>query len=119
MPEAPKLATEAAPSSRSDRFTLWLAGGALLVLAVFVAAFALAYSRQEPPPDLADNGPGNPNSVYRAEQPVEIWHATRWYPGRIHAVGSGRYFITYDGFSISWNEWVTARRLRPRAASRE
>jgi hypothetical protein len=30
----------------------------------------------------------------------------------IHAVGESSYFVTYDGFSKSWHEWVDASRLR-------
>jgi hypothetical protein len=62
----------------------------------------------------ADDGPGNPTATYRAEQPVDAWHAGRWYPAQVHSAAGGRYFITYDGFSVSWHEWVTARRLRKR-----
>jgi len=103
------------PRSRVTRLE---AAALLLACAVLVAvglsfAFALA-PRNDSPSPAADDGPGNPASTYSAEQPVEAWHAGRWYPAHVHSAASARYFITYDDFSTSWHEWVTARRLRPR-----
>jgi hypothetical protein len=66
-------------------------------------------------PPLDENGSGDPNLVYAVEQKVDIWHVGRWYPGRIRTVSGARYFITYDGYSESWDEWVTAKRLRPQS----
>jgi hypothetical protein len=93
--------------------------------AVIVAALALGLGAiglgvvvivlgpfRDPPPVSAERGPGDPTAVYQAEQRVDIWHAGRWYPGVIHAVGESSYFVTYDGFSKSWHEWVDASRLR-------
>ncbi len=67
-----------------------------------------------PPTSLApvQHGPGDRGAVYRAEQAVEVWHAGKWYRGRVHAVGNDGYFVTFDGFSKSWHEWVDASRLR-------
>ena len=88
---------------------------ACAVLVVLGASFAFALiPRNDSPTPAADDGPGNPAVTYRAEQPVEAWHAGRWYPAHVHSAASARYFITYDDFSVSWHEWVTARRLRPR-----
>lgn len=88
---------------------------ALVVLLGVGAAFAVAFFPRAHDPSLeADDGPSNPNVTYRANQAVEAWHDGRWYPAHIHSASGARYFITYDNFSISWHEWVTARRLRRR-----
>lgn len=68
----------------------------------------------EASPEL-ERGPGNAGAHYRAGQAVEIWQNHRWLPGKIQAVGDGHYFVFYDGFSVSWNEWVDVTRLRPAA----
>lgn len=39
-----------------------------------------------------------------------LWNGT-WYPGRILQVNGGQYYITYDGYSSSWDEWVGSDRL--------
>ncbi|HWP09735.1 MAG TPA: hypothetical protein VNN72_28530 [Polyangiaceae bacterium] len=94
------------------RFEVW---GILLALAVFVAfgvTFGLTLVPRAAPSENADDGPGDPRATYQAEQSVEAWHAGRWYPAHVHSTSGNRYFITYDDFSISWHEWVTARRLR-------
>ncbi len=92
--------------------------GLVLALAVLLAlglSFGIAMMpKGQAPSPAADDGPGNPSVTYRAEEPVDAWHAGHWYPAHVHSASAGRYFVTYDGFSISWNEWVTARRLRPR-----
>jgi hypothetical protein len=43
---------------------------------------------------------------------VEIEHNGTWYPGKILKVDGQRYFITYEGWSDSWNEWVGSDRIR-------
>jgi hypothetical protein len=43
---------------------------------------------------------------------VEIQSTGGWYPGKILKVDGDKYFITYDGWDESWNEWVTIERLR-------
>lgn len=84
-----------------------------MLSALGVTGIVALLPRATPPP-AAEDGPGNPSAAYRAEQAVEAWHAGRWYPAHVHSASAGRYFITYDDFSISWHEWVTARRLRKR-----
>ena len=96
------------------RLEVW---GIVLALAVFVAfgvTLGLTLVPRAAPSENADDGPGDPRGTYRAEQSVEAWHAGRWYPAHVHSASGNRYFITYDDFSISWHEWVTARRLRRR-----
>jgi hypothetical protein len=100
---------------RASRFESWALVLALAVLLAFAIAFGVALvPKGQVPRKEADDGPGSPGLAYRAEQPVQAWHGGRWYPAHVHSVSAGRYFITYDDFSISWNEWVTARRLRAR-----
>ena len=98
--------------SRLESWGLFLALGVLLTLGV---TFGVAMMpRGQAPSADADDGPGAPGQSYGAEQAVEAWHGGRWYPAHVHSASAGRYFITYDDFSISWHEWVTARRLRRR-----
>jgi hypothetical protein len=100
-----------APSVKLEAWGVVLA---LAVLVAFGVTFGLALLPRGAGSESADDGPGDPRATYRAEQGVEAWHAGRWYPAHVHSAGAGRYFITYDDFSISWHEWVGARRLRPR-----
>ena len=107
-----------APRARASGKIVAIAAGALL--AVSGAGLAVWRSGAPQPSSTAlhsneDQGPGNPNLVYVAEQKVDIWHVGRWYAGRIRTASNGRYFVTYDGWTESWDEWVTARRLRPRS----
>ena len=98
----------------TSRLEVWGVVLALVVLAAFGVTFGLTLVPRPAPSDVADEGPGDPRSRYRAEQAVEAWHDGRWYPAHVHSASADRYFITYDDFSISWHEWVTARRLRGR-----
>jgi hypothetical protein len=84
------------------------------VFVAFGATFVRALTAAPATSENADDGPGDPRGSYEAEQAVEAWHAGRWYPAHVHSASGDRYFITYDDFSISWHEWVTARRLRRR-----
>ena len=45
---------------------------------------------------------------------VQINSNGSWYPGKILKVNSEEktYFVTYDGWGDSWNEWVTVDRLK-------
>ncbi|HSU41909.1 MAG TPA: hypothetical protein VLJ38_20155 [Polyangiaceae bacterium] len=103
------------PPSRVTRLEAAVLLVACAVLVGIGLSFALAVApRSDSPSPTADDGPSDPAATYRAEQPVEAWHAGHWYPAHVHSAAAARYFITYDDFSISWHEWVTARRLRPR-----
>jgi hypothetical protein len=57
---------------------------------------------------------GDPNATYAVGEPVEIHWGSRWWPGSIKKTDGKRYRIAYDGYAESWDEWVTAERLRPR-----
>lgn len=39
------------------------------------------------------------------------WHGS-WYPAHILKTQGDRYYIHYDGYSDSWNEWVGPSRIR-------
>ena len=101
-----------APSPAPNSAKLAFLAVSLLVVAALSFAVSHSGSRPEvtPTPEL---GPGSRGTHYRAGQAVEIWQNDRWLPGKIQAVGDGRYFVFYDGFSVSWNEWVGPARLRP------
>jgi hypothetical protein len=47
-----------------------------------------------------------------AKQVEVLWGAT-WFPSEILQVKDGKYFIRYNGWSDSSNEWVTKDRIRP------
>ena len=89
-------------------------GLALAVLGIFAATVGVAFVSRPAALEVADDGPGDARATYGAGQAVFAWHDGRWYPAHVHSTTEERYFITYDDFSISWHEWVTARRLRPR-----
>ncbi|MCO8121311.1 SHD1 domain-containing protein [Stieleria sp. TO1_6] len=46
---------------------------------------------------------------------VDIFSTGAWHPGEILNVQPGKYFITFDKWSESWNKWVTVDKLRLRA----
>ena len=43
---------------------------------------------------------------------VEIDYQGVWYPGKILKVEGEKYFVSYDEWNESWNEWVGKERLR-------
>jgi hypothetical protein len=94
---------------------LWigLASLGVVLLAVGVLVVSLVPTRG-PVDQSSEHGPGDPRAVFSAGEAVEIWHAGKWYPGRIQSAAHAQYFVNYDGFSKSWYEWVDATRLRPR-----
>lgn len=48
----------------------------------------------------------------KVNEAVEIESSGSWYPGKILKVDGDKFFVTYDGWSDSWDEWVTVDRLR-------
>jgi hypothetical protein len=58
---------------------------------------------------------GDPKATYAAGAVVDVLWGARWWPGNIKQKDGNRYRIGYDGYASSWDEWVTAERLRPRA----
>lgn len=45
---------------------------------------------------------------------IQIEHNGSWYDGTVLKVNAeeGKYFVSYDGWSDSWNEWVGADRIK-------
>lgn len=50
--------------------------------------------------------------AYQAGDNVDIEWSGAWYPGRVKEIKDGKYFITYEGYDSSWDEWVGTERLR-------
>jgi|GEM_PF-2608005 len=46
--------------------------------------------------------------------PVQILWGGQWWNGRVLERRGDRYYITYDGYDASWNEWVGPDRVRSR-----
>jgi hypothetical protein len=53
-----------------------------------------------------------PSIAQKVNDAVEIQSSGSWYPGKILKVDGEKFFVTYDGWDESWNEWVGADRLR-------
>jgi len=49
---------------------------------------------------------------FREGQAVQVLSAGTWYRARILRVEQGRYRVHYEGWADSWDEWVTADRIR-------
>jgi hypothetical protein len=105
----PREVTEAPVTRR----LLWLGAGALGVFVVAALSLILSLAPVRGPVNRsAEHGPADPRGAFRAGQAVQVWHAGKWYPGRIQSTADEQYFVNYDGFSKSWYEWVDASRLR-------
>lgn len=46
--------------------------------------------------------------------PVDVYWKGKWYPARVLERRGAAYYITYEGYKSSWDEWVGSNRLRPR-----
>jgi hypothetical protein len=51
---------------------------------------------------------------WRVDEPIKVLWKNSWYNARILRRDGSRYYISYDGYSSSWNEWVTEARMRKR-----
>jgi lipopolysaccharide biosynthesis glycosyltransferase len=49
---------------------------------------------------------------WRVGNKVEVLWQDKWYPATIVSVGKDTYFIHYEGYEKSWDEWVTPNRVR-------
>ncbi len=60
-------------------------------------------------------GVPQPSPLCSPGSAVEIEWSGSWYPGRVldGPQTDGSCYITYDGYSSSWDEWVAPARLRP------
>jgi hypothetical protein len=80
-----------------------------LAIAVGIAVTSFAFG---PRGDPSDTGPGDPVASYVAGERVLVFYDGKFYPGRVLSVKERSYQVRYEGFSTSWNEWVTGRRLK-------
>ena len=55
--------------------------------------------------------PSRFRAAFRVGQSVRILWKGQWYSGRILDVNRNSYFVTYDGYDSSWNEWVESARV--------
>ena len=53
-------------------------------------------------------------NAQRANEKIQIEHNGSWHEGTILKVNAaeGQYFVTYEGWSDSWNEWVGKERIK-------
>ena len=51
-------------------------------------------------------------SAQRAGDKVQVESAGSWYPGKVLEVKDGQFFVSYDGWSETFNEWVGPDRLK-------
>jgi len=56
--------------------------------------------------------PGGVVNRWGESMAVSIQWGGSWYPGRVMKIDGGRYLVTYDGWSSTFDEWVGADRLR-------
>lgn len=61
-------------------------------------------------PSSGSNEAARPS--FRAGQAVRVLSQGTWYPARILRVDQDRYRVHYEGWADSWDEWVTADRVR-------
>jgi hypothetical protein len=124
LPDEPRSPAPAPLPVRSTTATGWhwpvLVLGVVAIVGVAATVFLKrgVSSQQSDVVSAGAEGPGDPSLSYTQAELVDIYWGSSWWPGRIKAVlGSGRYRIGYDGWSTSWDEDVTARRLRRRDAA--
>jgi hypothetical protein len=43
---------------------------------------------------------------------IQIEHNGSWYDGKILKIEADKYYVSYDGWSEDWNEWVTIDKLK-------
>ena len=48
----------------------------------------------------------------KVDEKVQIEHGGTWYDGKIMKTDGEKYFVSYDGWDESWNEWVTVDKLK-------
>jgi hypothetical protein len=48
----------------------------------------------------------------KAGEKIQIESSGAWYDGQILKVEGDKYFVSFDGWSDSWDEWVGIERIR-------
>jgi hypothetical protein len=51
-------------------------------------------------------------SIYPPGTSVQVKWKGKWYPARVKKAGNNSWYIHYDGYSNSWDEWVGPSRIR-------
>jgi len=51
-------------------------------------------------------------TAQKVNEKIQIESSGSWYDGKILKVDGDRYFVTYDDWSDSWDEWVGIERIR-------
>ena len=51
-------------------------------------------------------------NAQKVGEKVKIDHNGSWYDGKILKIEDDKYFVSYDGWSEDWNEWVTIDKLK-------
>ena len=63
---------------------------------------------------------GDAALAFDAGDPVQIEYGGSWYAGKVKEVKGDQYFVSYDDYNSSWDEWVGSDRLgAPEAAETE
>ncbi|MGV3484029.1 MAG: SHD1 domain-containing protein [Planctomycetaceae bacterium] len=57
---------------------------------------------------------GGPSADFAVDSAVDVLSQKKWYPAKVLKVEGGRYYIHYDNYSSSWDEWVGPERIRQR-----
>ena len=53
-------------------------------------------------------------SAYSTGEAVMVSWKGSWWPAHVVKVGDQRWYITYDNYDSSWNEWVGPDRIKKR-----
>lgn len=77
-----------------------------------------------PPPSnpqpTANPQPQNPSvaaSRFSVGEKVLVQWKNKWWKATVLQAEGDRFYISYDGYASSWDEWVGPERIRPRATS--
>ncbi len=53
---------------------------------------------------------------YNVNDKVKVEWKGGWYPAKILKVENNKYYVHYDGYASSWDEWVTDSRIKKSSA---
>ena len=84
---------------------------AVLVFAVGLAGLAVEGTAVERLRALR-GGASPPAATWQRGDRVEVEWQGRWWAARILDVRDGAFFVHYEGFDASWDEWVLPSRIR-------
>ncbi len=65
-----------------------------------------------PPPPAYNNPPPPAAMYYSPGSRVSVLWKGSWYPAVVLKRNGNLYYVHYDGYSSSWNEWVAVGRIR-------